>query len=384
MMDHRTTSGRQHVPAWGRVGRMALLLIGLSALVAGGAGGLFRLPVSISIVQANWVHLHGPMMVCGFLGTLIGIERAVGLGAGWTWTAPVFTGIGGIALVAGVQQPWPLWVIIAGSGCFVAVNWKIHRMQRATSNAVMAAGSATWFIGNVRWALGAPISQVVLWWLAFLLLTIAGERIQLARFRKPSKWSKPCLFTALGLLAGGLLWSLGPAALCGGQLVGLLVGSGLAGLAVWLAIHDIARMTIRQGGLPRFMATCLLAGYVWMMVTALLLIWHWPQTGGFLYDATLHAFFMGFAFSMIFGHAPMIFPAVLGLPIRFRTIFYLPVTVLHLSLVLRVAGDLWSWPPGRVWGGIGNATAAALFLALTLASILCDVAAGRRSGNPSQ
>jgi hypothetical protein len=42
-----------------------------------------------------------------------------------------------------------------------------------------------------------------------------------------------------------------------------------------------------------------------------------------LYDAMLHAVFLGFVISMVFAHASVIFPAVLGLPFEYRPAFYL-------------------------------------------------------------
>jgi hypothetical protein len=68
------------------------------------------------------------------------------------------------------------------------------------------------------------------------------------------------------------------------------------------------------------------------LYSACLLAWFWPQAAGFRYDAILHALFVGFAFSMVFGHVPVIFPAVLGLPIRFGPASYAPVIVLLSSL----------------------------------------------------
>jgi hypothetical protein len=56
---------------------------------------------------------------------------------------------------------------------------------------------------------------------------------------------------------------------------------------------------------------------------------------------------------MVFAHAPLILPAVPGLPFAYRPMFYVHVGVLHLSLVLRVVGDLLdSLGRWRVWGGL--------------------------------
>lgn len=147
---------------------------------------------------------------------------------------------------------------------------------------------------------------------------------------------------------------------------GLLTGVALLGLAAWLFRFDLAWRTIRHPGLPRFMAICLLSGYVWLTTTAVLVGLKWPQTNGVVYDAALHAFLVGFVFSMIFGHAPVIFPAVLGLPVHFRWTSYLPLVVLHGSVLLRMTSDLANWPTGRSWGAAANAAAVGLFLLNTV------------------
>ena len=54
----------------------------------------------------------------------------------------------------------------------------------------------------------------------------------------------------------------------------------------------------------------------------------------------VHSVFLGFVFSMIFGHAPTIIPAVTGLTLPFERVFYLHVGLLHGSLLLRIVGDL--------------------------------------------
>jgi len=136
-------------------------------------------------------------------------------------------------------------------------------------------------------------------------------------------------------------------------------------LTAWLLKHDVARRTIRQPGLPRFIGACLLSGYVWLGVSGLLALRFGGMVAGPHYDAMLHTLFLGFVFAMIFGHAPIIFPAVLGKPISFRSTFYTHLVALHLSLSLRVIGDLMPWSSGRLWGGLLNAAVLLLFLANT-------------------
>jgi hypothetical protein len=141
-----------------------------------------------------------------------------------------------------------------------------------------------------------------------------------------------------------------------------LAGAALVALAAWLARYDVARHTVRRAGLTRYIAVCLLAGYAWLAAGGALLALYGDVAGGPVFDAQLHALFVGFVFSMIFGHAPLILPAVLGVAIPYRPAFYAPLAVLHLSLVLRVTGDLGGSHHVRMCGGLLNAAAVVLFV----------------------
>ena len=362
-----------------RLGRAVLLLLGMSSLIMGIWGGLLRVPVilPLPVSHGNWITFHGPLLVCGFVGTLISLERAAGLRSLWTYLVPLLTGVSAAAIAAGAPGIWPRGTLCIGSALFIAVSVRILFLQAALSNVVMAIGAVTWAGGNLLWTCGNLIPQIVLWWLTFLLLTVAGERIQLTRYQKPSRWAEPWLLTALVVLTAGLAtgW-IAPRA------SGTLMGAALFAFAMWLARFDLARRTIRQPGLPRFVAVCLLSGYVWLLVTALLVGAKWPQMGGLIYDAALHSFFVGFVFSMIFGHAPLIFPAVLGLPVHFRWTSWVPVFVLHASLLMRLTGDLTGLTSGRVWGASGNAIAVGLFLLNMVAGFVFP-AGGRRPASSS-
>jgi hypothetical protein len=159
-----------------------------------------------------------------------------------------------------------------------------------------------------------------------------------------------------------------------------IAGVALAGYALWLLRFDIARRTVRRPGLPRFVALALLPGYVWLAAGGVLWLRDGAAAAGFTHDAELHTLFLGFVFSMIFGHAPVIFPGVLGIAIPFRRIFYVHLALLHIGLALRVGGDLAANFTIARWGGLINATAIGLFLAVTLISAL---GAQRRNAGPA-
>jgi len=123
------------------------------------------------------------LMVCGFLGTLIGVERAVALGAVWPYAAPLLTAVGALALLAGLPAP-PLMTL--GSLGLVAIFVVIMRRQWALATVTMALGALLWLVGNAFWLVGWPVAQVVPWWSGFLVLTIAGERLELSRLLRLS------------------------------------------------------------------------------------------------------------------------------------------------------------------------------------------------------
>ena len=345
--------------------RVPLLAMGMVALLAGLGAGLLRLGWDLPLLPPALAAMHGPLMVSGFLGTLISLERAVALGSRWAYAAPLLSGLGGLALIAGLPYQAAQAVILAGNLGLLAIFLVIIHRRPDLHTVTMGFGALAWLMGNLLWLLGWPVHQVVFWWAGFLVVTIAGERLELARLQLLSRASHTLFLLTLGSLFAGLIlmamsfeWG------------GRVVGAGLAGLALWLGRHDIARRTVRQAGLTRFIAVSLLSGYAWLGISGLLAVVFGGVPAGPRYDAMLHAFFLGFVFAMIFAHAPIIFPAVLGGRMSFRPLFYAHVVLLQATLVLRLAGDVAGWLPGRQVGGLLNALALLLFLANTVAALV--------------
>jgi hypothetical protein len=128
---------------------------------------------------------------------------------------------------------------------------------------------------------------------------------------------------------------------------------------------------VRQTGLTRYIALCLLPGYGWLIVGGGLWILGAERfSAGPWYDAMVHTVLVGYVFSMIFGHAPIILPAVTGLALPYQSSFYVHLALLHGGLILRVIGDLASAPGLRQWGGLLNVTAILLFLLVSGAAVV--------------
>jgi hypothetical protein len=354
------------------VQRLPLLLLAFAALVVGIGAGLARLGFGMPGLVAHAAALHGPLMIGGFFGVVISLERAVAIGRGWAYLAPLLAGFGGVAAIVGAL-PVAGWLMLAGGLVLVAASLDILRRQPALFTLTIAAGAACWAAGTALWASGTPVHEVVTWWLAFLVLTIAGERLELSRFLPPSPWARR-VFAAI-LLAFA-------AALAGGTRAWAqpLFAAALLALAGWLARQDVARRTVRGRGLTRFIAVCLLSGYAWLAIGGALAL----AAGGFdpaspSYGAALHALGLGFVFAMVFGHAPVIVPSVMRVAVPYHPIFYLPLALLHASLAVRLIGDAGGVHGWKSLGGLLNALALAAFVLGTIAAVVRGKFAGAKA-----
>jgi len=149
-----------------------------------------------------------------------------------------------------------------------------------------------------------------------------------------------------------------------------LNGAALLLLSLWSVRNDLAWRNLKHKlPLTRYIAWCLALGLAWLGVGGGLNLVFGAQAAGPRYDAALHVVFVGFVISMIFGHAPIIFPAILGVPINFHPVFYIQLILLHASLALRVVADYANWHTLRMWGGLLNEVAILLFIGMTVYSI---------------
>jgi len=345
--------------------RLPLLAIGMVSLVVGMWTGVIRLGWDWPLLEWNWIPLHGPLMVCGFLGTVIGMERAVGLGKKWAYIAPGAAVLGAGVLLSAKPGPWAAILMIIAGVFLCLIFMAILKNHRDLANTVMGLGALCWLIGNLHWLTVRIYFLLVPWWIAFIVLTIAGERLELNRFLEPSRRTITAFITCMCLILAGCAVSI--AYLDAGT---RLLGLGLVALALWLGFFDVARRTVKQHGLTRYAAVCLLSGYVWLAFSGVVGMIYGEQGAGPFYDTFLHSLFIGFAFSMIFGHAPIIFPSILNRPMSFSRSFYVHLIILHLGLMIRIVGNLSNIWDLRLIGGLISVIAIVLFLLNTIRSIV--------------
>jgi hypothetical protein len=338
--------------------RAPFLALGGFALLVGLDAALMLLGVPAPVDAARLPDVHGMVMVLGFVGTLVSLERAVALRHRAGFAAPGLLGLGTVLLISPAPEPVGKLALLLGSAAFAGVYVPLWRRQRDDAvlieafGAVLAAGAAALWLG------GVDIPLLLPWLMGFVVLTIAGERLELARIAMGSSAGTKLLLLTAGLVIAILASLLWPA-------VGYpLLGLALLVLVGWLVAHDIARKTISAKGLTRFMAGCMLAGYFWLAVAGAIWLIGGPAIAdGPRYDAVVHAVFLGFTISMIIAHAPVILPAVLRRPLPYHPAMLATIVLLHLSLALRIwIGDARAVHLAWQVGGVLNEVALLGFL----------------------
>lgn len=336
--------------------------LGLAALLLGIWAALERLGWQVPTLQPDLLLAHGPLMVCGFLGTLIALERAVAVRQPWAFVAPLLLGGGAMVLGLGAGRLAAV-LLLAGSLGFIAIYGVMLARSFTDFTLVMTLGAVALLLGNLFWAFGVMIPIMVYWWAGFLILTIFGERLELSRMRPRRGGQRAGAYLVLGIYVTALgLATQSPRH--GMQLAGL----GMVGMALWLLLFDSAWHLMRRPGLTRYIGLNLIVGYIWLAVSGYL----WLTRAGSLffgYDAMLHSLFLGFVISMVFAHAPIIFPAISGRVLPWRRGFYLPIGLLQLTLICRIGIDLARHPNAFAWRWAGLLNAVALLGFILYATI---------------
>lgn len=338
-------------------GRAALLVPAGVALLVGMDAALVLLGLPAPVRWERLPDVHGVLLVLGFVGTLVSLERTVALGRAWGFAAPACLGGGGLLLLSPLPRTAGAVSLVAGAAVLMAVYVPLWRRQPAVAVLAQAGGAVLATGGALLWLGGVPVPWLLPWLAGFVVLTIVGERMELARVAVLHRAAEPI---ATVLTAGVVLGAV--AALLWPSVGYAVLGLAVVGLCAWLLLLDVARHTIRSTGLPRYMAVCLLAGYAWLAAAGGTWLVAGPVTDGGGYDAVVHCVFLGFVVSMLMAHAPVILPAVLRRPFPYHRLMFAPVALLHVSLALRVVvGDVRGVQPALQVGGALNIVAVLLF-----------------------
>lgn len=325
--------------------RKILLVIPLIflALVLGTYDGLIRigwdLPMNQSVAQ------HGVVMVGSFLVTLILLERIVIFKKTWLYIFPVLNGLSFLFFFTGKYHTG-LQLLLIGSGALASIYVYLYVLHREAFLLIMLIGTIALTGGYIMLINLNLYPAAVPFWFAFITFTVIGERLELARFLPQGHFKNNFLLLTIALYFAGLLFNYHGSG-------HLLSGLSMILMTLWLARFDIALKSVKMKGLHRYIASNLIAGYFWLAVTGILLFF--APVYSLVYDATLHAFFIGFMFSMIFAHGPIILPGVAGILKRpYHPVLYAWGAILQFSLVMRIACDFMEWTKLREFSSLVN------------------------------
>lgn len=335
--------------------RLAIMLPAAAMLIVGLLAGLARIGI-LFIENPALREVHAPAMIFGFVSSLISLERAVAIRRFWAFSSPLFLSVGSALLIFSATQAVGKISILMGLGVMLLIYRRIWLRQQSIATSVQILANFVGFVSALLWLSGISFEKVSMLASLFLVLTIVGERIELGRVGGLTLNGERLglalsTFTAVASITP-LLW---------GSLGYIVLGFSILTLVIWLFVVDVARTTIGATGATRYMAVCLLSGYVWLFVAGAT----WIMVGepkGKIFDLTTHAVLLGFVMSMIMAHASVILPAVLRIKLPYRKLFYVPLALLQVSLVARVVGDVRDEELLTQIGGAGNVLAIVTFL----------------------
>lgn len=303
---------------------------------------------------------HGLYLVGGFLGTLISIERAMVMKQKAWLLVPFTSGISTLFFLLDFTEIGYGLLLLASLGLVVIMHLQSLKHPKIHTY-LLYGGAALWFLGNFMAFEQGLIAAGATWWIGFLLFTIVGERLELTEFLPVKKSIKNLLLVFLFIFLLGLILpfhGIGP----------YFMGSSALLISGWLLRYDMAKLSVKKGNQFKYIGLGLLVGYVWLLVFGLivLLIPNHPL----YYDLFLHSFFLGFVFSMIWAHAPIIFPLIFGIKESpFHLILWIPWAIFQVTLIGRILSSWMSWIDERRGFAVVNGFSI-LVIFLTMAAIV--------------
>jgi hypothetical protein len=343
-----------------KTSRLPLLALAFLSLITGLITGLGRIGWS-GMALPSMVH-HGGIMIGGFLGTLIILEKIIPLKKKILYGIPVLSALSVMMFIFSLDEI-AFVLLVAASVGLVLVFTYYFLQERSPVYFLMLIGSFCWLTGNLLLMKNEFYPQAVSWWMAFTLFVIGAERIELMKFLPVSPYQKL-------LFVGGLLLFVIGSLLSFHGIGNVITGLSLAFAAIWLLRHDIIGISIKKSGLTRYIAIALLSGYLCLFICGVFLMAF--KTQAFAYDIVVHTFFIGFVLSMILAHGPIILPGVIGVHHKpYNRLFYICLIVLHVSWLTRaVSSILLEFETRRLSGILTTIAILGYFITLAVTTIM--------------
>lgn len=327
---------------------VALLLLSL-------LGAFSRLGWPLPAAIAPLATQHGALMICGFFGTLIGLERWILKRFVLGYVSPFLTISGSLALFLFSESFAAVCFLLAAMYQIGAFAWSKQAHHLPTL--IQLLGLAVWGGGCLVWALGRGFTDLSLAWIGFLSLTILGSRldkIQKANtaMARPSRLEYRILLGSMLCFAVGCLLNL-----MSQELSYQLCGASFLVSALWYLIFDAAVLPPERQAFLSYFRWGLKLSYGWLWLTGILLLIWGSALPLLAYDVYLHMILLGFVFGMVFSHLPIMLPELSGLQFRFHNILFAPLFVLHAGLAIRFGVVVFQQHAFFPWFGLINVLA---------------------------
>jgi hypothetical protein len=301
----------------------------MANLILGLWSGMIR--IGWSLPKPGAAVYHGALMIGGFFTTLIALEKVIPLKRKLAFIIPLVSALTLVITIDGYVQIGMIFLMAGSVGLMLVQCWYLIKFPEDRSVLLMVIGAACLVVANILLFKRQLYPVSFPWWMSFILLTIVGERLELSRFLPVPGKARTLLYVVLAIFWVGLILPF--------HGIGkYLSGASLILVAAWLLRFDVIRVGLRSEGLTRYSAVALLMGNISLIMEGIFMI---ALSDTMLaYDMLVHTFFVGFGFTMVFAHGPIILPAVLGISQRpYSRILYVWLFILQGSLYLRIFSD---------------------------------------------
>jgi hypothetical protein len=322
-----------------------VMVLGALCFLLAIAIGIWRIAVTRGFMLPpipEWLPVHGEIMLGGFLAALIIFERMIALRVDSLIWVPYVYALSALMMHSG--NPAVRVIHIAALAGWILHRWiafrKFHRWEKplVESVAFITLTSALMYPGGL-----AARPEVALQGLAFPIAVIAVERLEMSFLLKKIN----SRLVLIGLIGWCLLWNLATWR----GIPGLtMMGAITLTLVVMVALHDMALRVFKKqtDGLHKFLKIALMLSYLWLFFAAVVMTASSQISSAIFKDVQFHLIGLGFIFTMILGHAPLILSAAIGkLPPKKAPI--IPFVIFQAATLLRITGDFSLWKSTALW-----------------------------------
>ena len=297
-------------------------------LLVGIAAGLSRAGWDSALLPGAGLAFRHSVLLAIALTALASLETATRRGTLYALCATALAGSCGWMIAAPFERG-PFVLLLIATLFLLVSNVASARTRPPVVGAYTVAGSAFLFVGNVLLFPDMPSHVVTSWWLGATLFYTLGLHIEKGDLF-PDRRERLLLYVLIGLaLIGAVLknyalgaefgdpYSVTPLLRWGGdRLLGFVMGAA----AIWLLARDAS---------DSWQRLCAIGGGLFLALAGGLALYTGEILAGPLYEAIVHAFFVGFAVSLVLS--------------RFYLNGYVALAtllVLYISLLCWIAGTL--------------------------------------------